>query len=93
MGIAIMRTTTNIPLQVNRNGKKRIIEVRRLANEELLHAALLKGGAIRLRVAIQIGDRKGKYWGYQGSASFRDVRSIKEAREFEKAMRKFVEGD
>lgn len=63
-----------------------------MANEELLQNSLRKHGSIRLRVAIQIGDRKGKYWGYQGSSSYREVKSIKEARDFEKRLREFVEG-
>ena len=80
----------NIPIQVNRRGKQRVIEVRREANEEMMQGSFRERGFVRLRVMVQIGVGHGLYVGFQGATSFRDVRSIREAREFERALRKFV---
>lgn len=89
----VRNPTPTIPMIVNRRGGARVIQVRKEANEEIMQASLLKHNLIRLRITMQIGTGTGTYLGYQGSACFRDVKSIKEAREFERALRKFVEGE
>jgi len=87
-----MGKTTMLPLIVNRGGKKHVIQVRRESDTEIMQNSILKTGKIVLRVAIQIKGRAGQFYGYQGSGSFRECPSIKAAREFEKALRRFVEG-
>jgi len=72
--------------------KGKVHEVRRESNTEIMHDSLRKIGAIRLRVALQIRDSKGNYYGFQGGSVIRDVASIEAAREFEAKLRKFVEG-
>lgn len=87
------RPASTIPLIVNRRGEKRIIEVRRQSNDEIMQNSLNTRGVIQMRVVLQIKNGKGgTYLGYQGASSYRAVKNIKEAREFEKKLRQFVEG-
>lgn len=86
------KPTKMIPLIVNRKGGKRVIEVRRASNEEIMQDSLNRRGVIRLRVTVQIGNGRGDYVGFQGASSYREVSSIKGAREFEKKIKEFVEG-
>lgn len=87
------RTTAKLPVIVNRKGGKRVIEVRRASNEEIMQDSLNRRGVIRLRVTVQIGNGRGDYVGFQGASSYKEVSSIKKAREFESKLRDFVKGD
>lgn len=86
-----MGFTKTRPVLVNRRGQKRVIEVRRESNTEIMQDSLNANGIIPLRVMVQIRDSHGRYFGWQGEAVLRAAKSIKEAREFVKRLKEFVE--
>lgn len=79
-----------LPIIVNRRGAKRVIDVRRESEAEIMQECLNRGKKIRLRVSLQIANTVGDYYGWHGTACSRECRSIKEAREFERQLRAFV---
>lgn len=75
------------------DGTRRVHEVRRESNDEILHRAALAGEPIRLRVVVQIRHPEGKglYVGWQGLSLKKDVSSVAQAREFIAKLKKLVE--
>jgi hypothetical protein len=80
---------SRLPILVDRKGGKRIIEVRRESNVEVMQTCLNMREKITLRVSIQIKDCHAKFVGYQGVSIFQDVKTIKEAREFIEKLQNF----
>lgn len=75
-------------------GRKRIHEVRRETNDEILYRATLEGNPIKLRVVVQIGhpESKGSYVGWQGLSLRKEVGSVEEARAFVAELKKLTLG-
>lgn len=83
--------TKRLPRKVPVEAKnKRVVEVRRESNAELMHDRLQRKGKIRLRVSIQIQDATGNYYGWLGCVMFREERTIKGAAQFVERLKKFV---
>jgi hypothetical protein len=87
-----MKNTPMLPVVVNRKRGKVVIEVRRESDTEIMQSSILKYGKVRIRVIVQIRGTHGNWMGWHGASSRREAPTIKEAREFKEALRKFVEG-